>query len=1652
MRIVNKGRGVHQRELIGIERLKSDLPDNWVAFTNLELALPGGRGREIDVVMVIEDRILVVDLKDWRGPIVSEDGNWKQGNVSERSPVEKILRNKRDLSIRLQQFLQDEEKRKNRNPASADIPTVHGFVVLTSCKDRSGIAASEQECVYSIDPFVKMLRNKVSRIEALGGVPPVFHTPGLTSESWMASLSKFFNVNTGVFRVSARFYGSYQATSDQYCFRHQSQIFSEYDVEDPAARNATGLLRRWDFTKAEVHFQTEAGRKEIAGRERSVIAWLNDRNGAFESAVLQPRVDDPELGVGYWEVFDRRRKLRRLLDDAATGFKQLGPDAKIEVARQILAQTKLLHDIGAAHLDLGVHSVWLELPSTIKLSHLMTASFPEIATLGDRRYQFLSSTRVPEQILGAPSAPQVRDVYLLGCIVHHLLFGDPPSGADKDSPGEWSADVDPSNQWSQLHPWFSRALDLEPGNRFANAGEMLAEFNTACSTERGAATVISGLQRFRTIPSQRQFFREYPEARELREDARVVVWESSRDGERLVVKMWKREGWGDQSKEDTRILDFLERAQELSEQPVPGFARIRKAIWLGDAIALVLDFVEGTPLDELLSDPTRLPKAARPRVLFLRMLLQQLEEAHQRHVAHGDLKPSNIVVRIGEAIEPILIDYLDFAPESDGERISTSYAPAEGGRLERDRFGVCRIVEEVLEGVETSELFRESFYAALEQVRNGPPPNASLAPLIEALAVEPESVAVEPRRIRIGSSAGHVGPMLADEGAITFSLAAHGRLLFIRGACEQVTVFLDESGRPIRLNRTGLDQKRMGGPGRYDVQLRPCELEIVYSPVSAFAELEALLAEPEIRTRLWREGQTQDKAGAHAPPAAEIEAEETEVDEDEEIEEGGTLSAEPPRPIDVPLLWRQSIDIESELSIDAVATGDSAFRPQIRRHVVPFQMEAGEFEFDKEDTVSVSRFEGNNRWIKLGTVDVTGTRNGYLQIDTARTSFRSGDTIVLEGARLRFSSHFEETSRSRRRSAIERILNGQSRIPDLIKVFSGAADAPAHRIPVTLDDDHLRRFYGLNDGQVGAFGIAVGNKPLFLLQGPPGTGKTRFIGALIHYAIKNGLARNVLVASQSHEAVNGAAESVLKWFADDAAPSILRVGHEGNVSEQLMPYHVGRVETLLKDRFRAEFRERVTRVADGMGIPSELSADLVHIETVAAPIARKLATLLPKKEEDPARVNGVLDTLRTVTSRFESDLDPTFDTFIEDLCLEVAEKAGFGNAMLVDRFREVVRVAEDFVSSVSTRNRNFESFLAGTRQVVAGTCVGLGRTSLGLVSTSFDLVIVDEAARCTASELAVPMQAGRWIVLVGDHNQLEPMVKKRMLLALAEKSGLPQQELLRSDFERVFERPGVSAPRQTLTEQYRMLPPIGTLVSDAFYKKSPLAHGRTDPHIPPDKLPEFLSHPLTWLTTDEFKNDGYQTEPKDRPKSLHNLREAELIVDAIQEWDRHEPFRDWIEQQKTFSHVIGIICTYAAQADLLRKKLRACYVSDAMRHAIKIDTVDSYQGKENPIVLLSLVRNNRDGSKENGERTIAPGFMYRPNRINVAMSRAMDRLIIVGANTGWSEGGPMGSVVEAFGRQKVLGTARFVDGVEFRGLVGTGDKRRKKATNKGDAQ
>jgi hypothetical protein len=106
-----------------------------------------------------------------------------------------------------------------------------------------------------------------------------------------------------------------------------------------------------------------------------------------------------------------------------------------------------------------------------------------------------------------------------------------------------------------------------------------------------------------------------------------------------------------------------------------------------------------------------------------------------------------------------------------------------------------------------------------------------------------------------------------------------------------------------------------------------------------------------------------------------------------------------------------------------------------------------------------------------------------------------------------------------------------------------------------------------------------------------------------------------------------------------------------------------------------------------------------------------------------------------------------------------------------------------------------------------------------------------------------------------------------------------------------------------------------------------------------------------------------------------NKVEADAIITLLRLWDADRSFRPYLD--RAAGSTIGVICTYAAQRDLVRHRLRLSGLSETMKSSVTVGTVDSYQGKQNPIVVLSLVRNNDSGPEEFRRRTITQGFMIR---------------------------------------------------------------------------
>src|SRR6185437_16952089 len=156
---------------------------------------------------------------------------------------------------------------------------------------------------------------------------------------------------------------------------------------------------------------------------------------------------------------------------------------------------------------------------------------------------------------------------------------------------------------------------------------------------------------------------------------------------------------------------------------------------------------------------------------------------------------------------------------------------------------------------------------------------------------------------------------------------------------------------------------------------------------------------------------------------------------------------------------------------------------------------------------------------KIGEVNLEQTDAQRLVVDYSDRRLVPGDRVNLVDRRSR-------TSFDRRMKAVDRILDNEAAIPELNGYFEMDRSLEAVDFGDEVSDKALDD-YRLNRGQRNAFRHVIRYGPVGLLQGPPGTGKTHFIASLVHWLTSEKGARKILIASQSHEAVNNAIEVLL---------------------------------------------------------------------------------------------------------------------------------------------------------------------------------------------------------------------------------------------------------------------------------------------------------------------------------------------------------------------------------------------------------------------------------------------------------------------------------------------------------------------------------------------
>lgn len=277
--------------------------------------------------------------------------------------------------------------------------------------------------------------------------------------------------------------------------------------------------------------------------------------------------------------------------------------------------------------------------------------------------------------------------------------------------------------------------------------------------------------------------------------------------------------------------------------------------------------------------------------------------------------------------------------------------------------------------------------------------------------------------------------------------------------------------------------------------------------------------------------------------------------------------------------------------------------------------------------------------------------------------------------------------------------------------------------------------------------------------------------------------------------------------------------------------------------------------------------------------------------------------------------------------------------------------------------------LIRSAHVVGATCIGIA-TDRTFRKLEFDTVIADEAGQIQAVDLLVPLVRARRAILVGDHQQLPPMVDEEIEVLLDEDDEESINLLKQSLFERLFS----SAPpthKVMLQTQYRMPAEIANFVSPIFYEGK--YYTATPRPLSPADL--FFSRPICFIDT-KHKPQYRECKGRGEVTGRFNPGEAEILARLAAAY-----------LDKGYTD-IGIIIPYKLQVAEVQRVLRnrrPDLDDDVLRGMVA--SVDAFQGNQRDTILFGFTRSNKWGSV---------GFLDELRRLNVTITRPKRQLILVG--------------------------------------------------------
>ena len=970
----------------------STFSKNWLGFASFKLARKqkGGGDEDFDLVLITHTNIIVIELKNWHGEVLSSsNGNWYvDGKNRGQSPLKLVNEKARRLSSALK------EKCKN-------VPFIASFVVIQDGISTFEISEDAEEM------------GLITLEEMLQWAEPT-------------NYRKFFS-NSTRFKVVDYFKQYDEFFSGPSClprdhtiegFRvpelpnyvNPSLIYSEYIGTSRLDPNKSGLLRTWNFNANASEFLDEQKRAELVLKEKNIYEYVSDINDELVTSLLRPIgiTDEIRIPADFTEVYSLPSRIQRLRDFKNKELKRLSSNEKIQIVKNLLNKFSELHKIQIAHKDVGENFIWLERSGRMVISGFPISEYPKHKIGNELHVLIEAHKNVKLEINHLEFTPYQKDVHALGNLVHLILFSKYPEQEFANSSDEEGL--------KYLNRFIEKSLSKDLLIKYPTAKEMLEDFNHATSVSEKD---FPGLDKFDIYQASTKE-RDYKEDETFIDSEELLLFKDK--GKKVSVSIWHGIHLSSIEKEfSLKLLSFLESARILKNGNINCLPKIIDfGLTRRKSLLLVSEWVDGLDLNRwLLSNPNRLSK-----LMVSKSVIEGLNELHKFGIPHGNINPQEIIVTSTERIK------FTNAIVLEGKEQTYNYSPREIPEnitpIQKDLYLTACIISQIfgfkLED-RTSKFSKDKIESSLGQILDNYL-TISLEPLLKAIEIELsdfESTNNKIIRIRMQNPK-FSGVFEQDNGQYHISIAVDKNkitnfLIRLTGIKHQINFILDlnkELSSDIWISdveSVNLNRSLTNRQGFLSTQINIEE----YAVTDSTHLRHELINNPVIKNYI----------DLNTNVKKEIKSTNTSIIEN-------STSKVHNLETDIPTLWSNLLKAEEDvlptLIVEEVSKNLSARDYQI---IISCHNDNDILEFEQGEHVEIEYLDHNTKWRKLGDLNLKESSFGS-SVELAVNSLNFKANIVI-GDKLRLISTLAKYSFIRRSDAINKILANKAAIPNLIE-------------------------------------------------------------------------------------------------------------------------------------------------------------------------------------------------------------------------------------------------------------------------------------------------------------------------------------------------------------------------------------------------------------------------------------------------------------------------------------------------------------------------------------------------------------------------------------------------------------------------------------------